>query len=704
MAVSEDQNQQETSHSVDESELEQYGVWVKAGPEDVVEAEAEDQTFSLSDLGDSELTGGDSESYPSTDDEQTPDLGPVDESLPEISEETLETVLEDHLEEELEEITLEPIEEDSPEFDAAELENDEIEELILEEDNEVETESGELDMLTLEEDDVTIDIGGSEEDLGDLEEELTLEEIEPAEETAPSSAPESRDEGVVDSDLNIEEELPDDLDDLTLDLDELDVDSFQEPTSGASEEPEEMEEIVEETIEEELAEEPEELPVSEAETSEEMEIDLESFPEEKEDDEEEFEEITPADLVQEDEELPELESGDEEVAELAIEDFGDDEVTELTLDEAFEPEGLPEEGPEDFTEDLLSVDEEPEGDLLEEIDIEENLLAESEMEAHVPVEPGETPEPLVETEEPFAQPGGDRSLSLLESIERELASIRDELGDLKRELGQLRGQPAPAAEASASPEEEAGGGFFEGSEDEDETIALTGQELDNILNTAEFTEETGQPTEVDDLLGLVPEEDLGEEEDTPVTEISLEEPPEESDALEIDLESTSTESLTGSDEEVEALASMDIDAELADIEELEDTSDDFAMDTGSELEDLDFTDAEAQSDDDEPILDAEPLDSEPIEDLAPSPPEAEDLSVAPPLPSELDLPGPTNASSEADTSDTLLPENLKGELRSVLSYMDQLLESLPEEKIQEFARSEHFTVYRRLFEELGLEQ
>ena len=40
----------------------------------------------------------------------------------------------------------------------------------------------------------------------------------------------------------------------------------------------------------------------------------------------------------------------------------------------------------------------------------------------------------------------------------------------------------------------------------------------------------------------------------------------------------------------------------------------------------------------------------------------------------------------------------------MLQYMDQLLESLPEDKIQEFAQSDHFTVYRRLFEELGLAQ
>jgi pilus assembly protein FimV len=50
-----------------------------------------------------------------------------------------------------------------------------------------------------------------------------------------------------------------------------------------------------------------------------------------------------------------------------------------------------------------------------------------------------------------------------------------------------------------------------------------------------------------------------------------------------------------------------------------------------------------------------------------------------------------------------LPEDLKQEIRSVLSYMDQLLEALPDDKIEEFAQSEHFVVYKRLFEELGLE-
>ena len=45
---------------------------------------------------------------------------------------------------------------------------------------------------------------------------------------------------------------------------------------------------------------------------------------------------------------------------------------------------------------------------------------------------------------------------------------------------------------------------------------------------------------------------------------------------------------------------------------------------------------------------------------------------------------------------------MKQEIKSVLSYMDQLLENLPEDKITEFAKSEQFETYKKLFTELGL--
>lgn len=54
------------------------------------------------------------------------------------------------------------------------------------------------------------------------------------------------------------------------------------------------------------------------------------------------------------------------------------------------------------------------------------------------------------------------------------------------------------------------------------------------------------------------------------------------------------------------------------------------------------------------------------------------------------------------TQDCSLPSDLKADVKSVLLYMDQLLENLPEEKIMEFAKSEQFATYKKLFSELGL--
>lgn len=66
---------------------------------------------------------------------------------------------------------------------------------------------------------------------------------------------------------------------------------------------------------------------------------------------------------------------------------------------------------------------------------------------------------------------------------------------------------------------------------------------------------------------------------------------------------------------------------------------------------------------------------------------------------ELNEEKPEAVSSIKDDS---VPADLKNDIRSVLLYMDQLLENLPEEKIVEFAKSEQFTTYKRLFNELGL--
>lgn len=68
---------------------------------------------------------------------------------------------------------------------------------------------------------------------------------------------------------------------------------------------------------------------------------------------------------------------------------------------------------------------------------------------------------------------------------------------------------------------------------------------------------------------------------------------------------------------------------------------------------------------------------------------------------------PSDSEEETDTTETMqddkqLPDDLKNDVKSVLLYMDQLLENLPEDKIMEFAKSEQFSTYKKLFSELGL--
>ena len=59
-------------------------------------------------------------------------------------------------------------------------------------------------------------------------------------------------------------------------------------------------------------------------------------------------------------------------------------------------------------------------------------------------------------------------------------------------------------------------------------------------------------------------------------------------------------------------------------------------------------------------------------------------------------------SKESSDSSETVNKDLKQDIKSVLLYMDQLLENLPEEKIVEFAKSDEFVTYKKLFSELGL--
>ena len=69
------------------------------------------------------------------------------------------------------------------------------------------------------------------------------------------------------------------------------------------------------------------------------------------------------------------------------------------------------------------------------------------------------------------------------------------------------------------------------------------------------------------------------------------------------------------------------------------------------------------------------------------------------LPADDPIPESTPAAGSAAFGD-----QVREEVRSVLAYLDQLLDALPPEKVREFAQSKHFATYKKLFREFGLDE
>ncbi|GHV61046.1 hypothetical protein AGMMS49587_04150 [Spirochaetia bacterium] len=423
----------------------------------------------------------------------------------------------------------------------------------------------------------------------------------------------------------------------------------------------------------------------------------------------------------------------------------------------------------------------------------------------LPELPGGEPRPKLPSGK---QDSAELSTQLLLKIADELSSIRSELSTLKNELSIIH----PEGGFGQHYNEKADHGFFD--EKEDENIALTGEELDGLINTADFTEEAGTAAPKDSAIGIaddilpdlggdigeaeekipleaasgdltltpqpgsdgsedslllnevnlspddeaalnefaltdesldgdafdenfadlsntiIDEPDLGAEiqespgnepsgdsekasEEPSLDDISLDEefasgvgfpegsldqspPPETPVSIDLDLEESAEELDTDSgdaavnDEEELAFSIPEFTAEAGFPEE--------SLDQGSPQEEENFAQVIPEGfvveGEDAPVLDDEELDAE-IPDAAPPEPAAEAVSSPPEPAAETEGPG-----SPPVTGD--IPGPFKQELKTVLSYMDQLLESLPEDKIEEFAKSEYFDTYKKLFKELGI--
>jgi len=168
---------------------------------------------------------------------------------------------------------------------------------------------------------------------------------------------------------------------------------------------------------------------------------------------------------------------------------------------------------------------------------------------------------------------------------------------------------------------------------------------------------------------------------------------------EIDLNSSLDEDIPeiSLDEQIDEIESVEEfsldDAEDLEIEDLEVDFGDDPEEVQVTLPDNDFNELPGTEDIDIGSLDA--LVSDEITDL---PEIEENIEEEAPETTATGLREKTKAALELSS----LPGDLKEEIKEVLKYMDQLLESLPDDKIQEFARSEHFEVYKKIFEELGI--
>ena len=412
-------------------------------------------------------------------------------------------------------------------------------------------------------------------------------------------------------------------------------------------------------------------------------------------------------------------------------------------------------------------------------------------------------------------PEQDKATELLMKIAREISDLKAELNSLKAGIASQSKTAAEtpvkdvAVQTETKTTETENSGFFS-DDDTDETIALTGDELNNILITADFTEErnaeegervaaeepqAAETTENYEVPPVLTKDIDPEMKETPPVDHTFEDSIAESPVTDMEsdynpeaegekllaadpvfnVEATPITSLPEdlsylddqSDVTDEGVDLIDEDstmhqeeAELQEIEEVEpaDEKTDFedinieSFDIPSEQE-IEVPTAEAepvndqvqpsvevseertihelQNDEDfpNPFDDAsttaeaeikeeiieepfiaevpaiEPDAGEPIEELdtitEDAIPELESETENENVPEEPKQETLLQAASKKRETISI-PLELKNEIKSVLSYMDQLLEALPEKKIEEFAKSEYFETYKHLFEELGI--
>jgi hypothetical protein len=261
---------------------------------------------------------------------------------------------------------------------------------------------------------------------------------------------------------------------------------------------------------------------------------------------------------------------------------------------------------------------------------------------------------------------------LLLKIVSELSTIKAELNSLKEEFSTIRDGTLKSKPVISEPE---------AGVDDFGVETLSAAELDAVLSNAE-TETTETGVAEDETLSAAELDLPSEKNEIEAETVADTETPEDGISVDLDLDETRDEAPSA----------------------LDDFSGDF-----------DVSESEPAQDIIVPALDEENV----LPDIVPMAPDYlspddlvdinESLAVtaaAADIPVESKA-APTQEPPEAAAAvqsphDPLDTPGFKKDLQAVLSYMDKLLEALPDEKIEEFARSEQFDTYKRVFKELGL--
>ncbi|WP_432211912.1 hypothetical protein [Leptospira noguchii] len=440
----------------------------------------------------------------------------------------------------------------------------------------------------------------------------------------------------------------------------------------------------------------------------------------------------PAALSEEPSDLAEAvdwDSPSSESSEISLEDedanepiaLSDEELGNLLASENEEPAALSEE-PSDLSEavDFDSPSSESSEISLEDEDANEPIALSLDELDHILTDENEElgnllasedEEPAALSEEPsdlseavdFDSPSSELSEISLEEDEdtnEPIALSDEELGNLlaseNEESAALSEEPSDLAEAVDfdSPSSELSEISLEEDEDANEPIALSDEELGNLL--ASENEEPAALSlseEPSDLIEAVDFDSPSSE----LSEISLEEDEDANEPIALSLDELD-HILTDENEEPAALSEDEFGSNISEVEEEEDLSEILGeLPPVSDLDAFDSIDEDVSKEEEVSKI-VPTLESVKDQEMVIVLDEYADEEESSPIEELRKTPDQTEAITGQLSGD--VPS--KDEMKRIMTYLDELLGNLPDDLIREFSRSDYFELYKKLMKQIGV--